>query len=398
MRAQPLHHNAGKQCARSRHLSIPVLIQRVSGVSYAVLACAAAATLASCASAPPSAAPPSVSPAEARTLLEQSVPRTALDRAGWAADIYAAFSGLGIEPTHENICGVVSVIEQESGFRVDPVVPGLPAIAWREIDGRAEHAGVPRLIVHAALQLTSPTGRTYSDRIDNAKTEKDLSDIFQDFIGAVPMGRTLFTERNPIRTRGPMQVNIAYVEQSASAKAYPYPVKTSIADELFTRRGSVFFGTAHLLAYSAPYDAYLYRFADYNAGQYASRNAAFQSAVGSASGIRIVADGALLAHEGDLKSPGSTELAVRALRLRLDMSDGAIHRDLELGKAADFERSELYRRVFAIAEQAEGHSLPRAMLPRIQLHGPKIARQLTTAWYARRVNDRYKRCLGRLTG
>jgi hypothetical protein len=326
-------------------------------------------------------------------MIERSLPRTASDRAGWTADMYAAFTVLGIEPTHENVCAVVAVIEQESGFRVDPVIPGLPAIAWREIDTRAEHAGVPRLIVHTALQLKSPTGRSYSDRIDSARTEKDLSDIYEDFIGAVPLGPTLFAERNPIRTRGPMQVNIAFAEQFAAARPYPYPVKSSITDEVFTRRGSVYFGTAHLLAYPSSYDAYLYRFADFNAGQYASRNAAFQRAVSSASGIPVVPDGALLPHGSDAKGPGSTELAVRALGKRLNMGDSAIHNALEQSKTAEFERTQLYRGIFTLADQAEGQPLPRASIPRIQLHGPKIARRLTTEWYAHRVDQRFKRCL-----
>jgi Protein of unknown function (DUF1615) len=349
--------------------------------------------LTSCASRPPASAPPAIGPAQARGMIEGSLPRAVSDRAGWAADMYAAFTALGIEPTHESICAVVAVIEQESGFHVDPVIPGLPAIAWREIDRRAERAGVPPLMVHTALQLTSPTGRSYSDRIDSARTEKDLSDIFEDFIGAVPLGRTLFAERNPIRTRGPMQVNIAFAEQYAAAKPYPYPVKLSIADEVFTRRGSLYFGTAHLLAYAATYDAYLYRFADFNAGQYASRNAAFQSAVSSASGILVAPDGALLPHDSEVKGPGSTELAVRALGKRLKMGDSAIHNALEQGKTADFDRTQLYERVFALADRAAGQRLPRALVPRIQLHGPKIARSLTTEWYAHRVDQRFKRCL-----
>jgi hypothetical protein len=349
--------------------------------------------LTSCASGPPPTVSPAIGPARSREMIERSLPRAVADRTGWAADMDAAFTVLGIERTHENICAVVAVIEQESGFHVDPVIPGLPAIAWREIDSRAERAGIPRLIVHTALQLTSSTGRSYSDRIDSARTEKDLSDIFEDFIGAVPMGRTLFAERNPIRTRGPMQVNIAFAEQYAAAKPYPYPVKVSIADEVFTRRGSLYFGTAHLLAYPAPYDAYLYRFADFNAGQYASRNAAFQRAVSSASGIPVTPDGALLPHEGDAKGPGSTELALRALGKRLNMSDNAIHDALERGKAAEFERTQLYQRVFALAEEARGQRPARELVPQIQLHGPKISRRLTTDWYAHRVDQRFKLCL-----
>ena len=350
------------------------------------------AFLTSCASGPPTPAPSAISRDQARGMIERSLPRTVTDRSGWAADMQAAFTSLGIEPTRENVCAIVAVIEQESGFRVDPVIPGLPAIAWREIDSRAAHAGVPPVIVHTALQLKSSTGRSYSDRIGSARTEKDLSDIYEDFIGAVPLGTTLFADHNPIRTRGPMQVNIAFAEQYAAVRPYPYPVKSSIADEVFTRRGSVYFGTAHLLAYPASYDAYLYRFADFNAGQFASRNAAFQRAVSSASGVPLVSDGALLPHGGDVKSPGSTELAVRALGKRLNMDDDAIHSALEQGKTADFERTQLYQRIFALADRAKGRALPRASIPSIQLHGPKISRSLTTEWYARRVDQRFKRC------
>jgi len=39
--------------------------------------------------------------------------------------------------------------------------------------------------------------------------------------------------------------------------------------------------------------------------------------------------------------------------------------------------------------------LPRALIPRIKLQSPKITRSLTTAWYAGRVDERFKRCLDR---
>ena len=348
---------------------------------------------AGCASGPPPPSPPAISPSRARAMMDASVPRSASDREGWVTDMYAAFTKLSIEPSRENICAVAAVIAQESGFRVDPPVPDLPAIAWKEIDRRAERAHVPIFVVNAALKLTSSTGRSYAERIDAARTEKDLSDIYEDFIGAVPMGTTLFAERNPIRTRGPMQVNIAFAEQYAAAKPYPYPVRVSIADEVFTRRGSLYFGTAHLLDYAAPYDSYLYRFADFNAGQYASRNAAFQSAVSAVSGIPLVPDGALLPHESDEKGPGSTELAVRALSQRLNLDDAAIRGALEQGKTGSFERTSLYTRVFALADKAQRRPVPRELLPRIQLHGPKISRNLTTQWYARRVDQRFTLCL-----
>jgi hypothetical protein len=352
-----------------------------------------AAVLSGCASEAPAPPAPPANPVDARALIEQSLPRNVPDRSGWSADLYAAFNVLTVTPTHQNICAVVAVIEQESGFQVDPVIPGLGAVARREIERRADGAHVPMMIVNGLLQLKSSDGRTYGDRIDAARTEKELSDVYEDFLAAVPMGTTLFAERNPIRTRGPMQVNIAFAEHFAAAAPYPYPVKVSIADEVFTRRGSVYFGVAHLLDYRAPYDDYLYRFADFNAGQYASRNAAFQAAVGIASGIALDADGSLLAHEADINKPGSTELAVRALNARLHMSDGAIHAALAAGRTKDFETTPLYQRVFALADRKLGRRAPRALLPQIRLLSPKIKRSLTTEWYARRVDGRFKRCL-----
>jgi hypothetical protein len=351
-----------------------------------------AALAASCASqhSGPSDTP---SGADAYALIDRAIPRNVADRSGWANDIYGGLTSQRIAPTHENICAVVAVIEQESGFQVNTVIPGLPAIAWKEIHARAEHAGVPWMIVHGALDLKSKGDVTYADRIDHARTEKDLSDIYEDFIGSVPLGRTLFADHNPIRTRGPMQVNVAFVRQSAARKSYPYPVKDDIADELFTRRGSIYFGIAHLLGYQAPYPTYLYRFADYNAGQFSSRNAAFQSALSVAAGVVVTPDGALVPGGSPPANAVSTAAAVRELNSRLQIDDDSAQSALSEGRSAEFEHSALYKRVFALADRAAHRPLPHAVIPHIKLQGPKITRNLTTEWYARRVNDRFQQCL-----
>lgn len=346
-----------------------------------------------CAQGPSHGPEPGRSPAENTALISRVLPPGLEDRAGWSADIYAAFAVQDLEVTIDSICATVAVIEQESGFRVDPVVPGLPKTAWAEIDRRAETAGVPVLVVHAALQLNSSDGHSYAERIDAVRTEKQLSDIFRDLIGRVPLGNRLFAGLNPIRTRGPMQVNVAFAERYAT-RPYPYPVKVSIADELFTRRGGLFFGIAHLLGYPAHYDRDLFRFADFNAGQYASRNAAFQNALSHVSGIPLVTDGALISHADD-GQPGSTELAARVAARRLSLSDADVRRALEMGRSEDFEKTALYEQVFDLADRYDGRPTPRATLPRIDLQGPKITRHLTTEWYANSVDARFKRCVKR---
>jgi hypothetical protein len=354
------------------------------------------ALISSCASPPPSRRP--VDPDAARAQIAALLPDKVQHREGWAVDIFAAFEALGIEPTVEHSCAVIAVAEQESNLQTDPQVPGLPSIARREIESRAESHHIPMFMVNAALALESPSGESYSKRIDKVRTEKDLSDLYRDFIRMVPLGDRLFGALNPVRTGGPMQVSIAYAEQHAGQKHYPYPQPGSVRDEVFTRRGGVYFGTAHLLDYQAPYDDMLYRFADYNAGHYASRNAAFQNALAIASKTKLVLDGDLVRHGSASNEPSNTELAARTLGERVGLSAAQIRDDLERGAEEEFERTRLYARVFEIADAAgRGHPVPRAMVPRITLESPKITRKLTTDWFARRVDERYERCLSRGT-
>ncbi|HSQ73464.1 MAG TPA: DUF1615 family protein, partial [Rubrivivax sp.] len=231
--------------------------------------------------------------------------------------------------------------------------------------------------------------------IDAVKTEGQLSRIFEDFIDMVPLGRSFLADSNPVRTGGPMQVSIAFAEAHARARPYPYPVRESVRREVFTRRGGLYFGSAHLLAYEAPYDKPLYRFADFNAGRYASRNAAFQMALAVASGLPVTPDGDLLPRASNAPR-GETERAAVTLAGRLGLSEAAIRRDLELGDAAGFEHSALHERVYAYAEQLDRRRLPRAVVPRIDLKSPKFTRRLTTEWFAKRVEERYGRCLSRI--
>ncbi|MGE8186005.1 DUF1615 domain-containing protein [Pseudomonas sp. NPDC086278] len=336
-------------------------------------------------------APPAREATEVKAEIVRLLPAKTADRQGWATDIYAAFAAQKIDPSTENLCAVLAVTEQESTFQVDPAVPGLGKIARDEINRRAAKLHIPSLLVNGALQVNSPTGKSYSDRLNAARSEKELSAIFDDFIGMVPMGQTLFGGFNPVHTAGPMQVSIDFAEQHA--RDYPYPVQGSIRHEVFTRRGGMYFGIAHLLGYPVSYTQPLYRFADFNAGWYASRNAAFQNALSRVSGKSLALDGDLVRYDSIM--PGTTETAVRSLGKQLDMRNTTIRNQLEQGNSLQFEETELYRRVFALAEQAEGRPLPRAVLPGIVLQSPKITRKLTTAWFAKRVDERYQRCMKR---
>lgn len=350
--------------------------------------CAAVALSAACTSSRVSEPP--IDPDVVRADISKRLPASVKNRDGWAIDIFAAFEALSIKPTPQNICAVVAVTEQESTFQVNPAVPGLPEIARREIDSRAASYNIPKMVVTAALSLRSSNGASYTERLKKVQTEQELSEIFADFIGMVPLGERLFGSFNPVRTGGPMQVSIAFAEQHAKQERYPYPIPRTVRDEVFTRRGGMYFGIAHLLDYPASYSDMLFRFADFNAGHYASRNAAFQNAVSKVSRKPLALDGDLLIHGSS--EPSRTELAVRSIAARLDMDDNDIRRDLEQGQVQEFEDSKLYKRVFSLAG-----NVPRARVPNILLKSPKIKRKLTTEWFATRVDGRYRRCLARDT-
>lgn len=377
-----------------------------------VLAVAFALVLAGCASEPPKVVekpvpkpppPPSVIPKKPPVkvvplpkpltgpeLVGSLLPPFVQDKSGWAADIVAAFEALNIPPTKGNVCAVLAEIEQESTFQAIPVVPGLPKIVRAELEARRNSYGIPRWIMDKSLAMRSPTGQTYSTRIDALRTENDVNDLYEDMISEIPMGEELFADYNPVRTCGPMQVNANFANSYAAKRGYPFAYDGSLRKALFTRKGGLYFGVAYLLDYPAGYDSMRFRFADYHAGRYSSRNAAFQQAVSSLSGVPLSRDGDLLLYADGviLEKPSRTMRALLSIAPTLGMGRKEILRDLQLEKNAAFEQSLLYRRVYALAS-----SMPRAVVPEIVITGPKFTRRLTTASYVKRVNGRYGDCL-----
>ncbi|MDT3668938.1 MAG: DUF1615 domain-containing protein [Aromatoleum sp.] len=349
---------------------------------------------------PAPAAPPLVRPlptqGQAR-VLELLPPTLTRDRKGWAGDIADTFAALRLAPTDSNVCAAIAVIEQESGFQADPEVPGLSRIAWREIEARRQRYGIPKLALDAALSKTSPTGQTYKRRLDTLRTERQMSALYDDMIAELPGGSLLLSGYNPVRTGGPMQVSVAFAEAHAREKA---PRTFSDGDTrraVFTRRGGVYFGIAHLLDYPAPYSTPLYRFADFNAGHYSSRNAAFQQAVARLTKKPLVLDGDLLSYDNGRPStkPSATQKAVLALSRRLKLDADEINAGLRQEKTDAFARTPVYQRLFSLADGSSGGRTPREAMPRINLKSPKIQRKLTTEWFAKRVNMRYGNCMVR---
>jgi hypothetical protein len=329
-------------------------------------------------------------PLSSPELVGSLLPSFVQDKSGWAVDILAAFDALDIPPTKGNICAVLAEIEQESSFQSEPVVPGLGKIVRQELEARRNRYGVPRWVMDKSLAMTSPDGRTYNERINALRTENDVNDLYEDMISEVPLGKKILADYNPVRTGGPMQVNAGFASSHMATRRYPFAYDGSVRNALFSRKGGLYFGVAYLLDYPANYESISFRFADYNAGRYSSRNAAFQRAVSSLSGIPLRLDGDLLSYKDGaaLEESGQTMRALLAIAPRLNMDRAEIFRNLMLEKSPAFEHSRLYTKVYALAP-----SMPRASLPNITVRSLKFSRKLTTTSYVKRVDGRYRSCL-----
>lgn len=340
---------------------------------------------------PPVKLTPRPKPLTGVELVNSLLPSFVQDKNGWSTDIVAAFNALNIPPGKENVCAVLSEIEQESSFQSEPAVPGLPRIVRQELEARRIRYGIPQWVMDKSLAMPSPNGKTYNERIDTLKTENEVNDLYEDMISEIPLGKKFLADYNPVRTGGPMQVNVNFVSSHASMKRYPFSYDGSLRNALFSRKGGLYFGIAYLLDYPANYDSMSFRFADYNAGRYSSRNAAFQHAVSTLSGIPLSPDGDLLNYQdgGAVEVPASqTMRALLAIAPRLKMDKDAIFRNLLLEKSPAFDQSQLYTKVYALVP-----SMPRAIVPDIAVRSVKFSRKLTTAGYVKRVEGRYRNCL-----
>jgi hypothetical protein len=331
---------------------------------------------------------------QTRALLQRLLPTNINDRHGWRDDILGAFTGLKIPYEAQYFCAAMAIIEQESSWQSDPTVANLDKIVWKEIEKRADKYHLPMLAVRLAFLKPSADGRSYKARIDALKTEKQMNALFEDMVTDAGKIGLPFEMKNPIRTGGPMQVSIDFAESQIRAWPYPYSYKGSLRNEVFTRRGGLYFGIANLLQYRVNYPQMKYRFADFNAGRYSSRNAAFQAALSKLSNKKMVLDGDLLMYKNNQTS--TTQQQLIKLASRLGMTSQAIERDLQQEKSEAFNQTRLFKRVFELAEKQAGHALAQQVMPQIQLVSPKITRKLTTEWFAQRVDGRYQTCMGRL--
>jgi hypothetical protein len=344
---------------------------------------------------------------EVTALIDARVPA----RPAWAQATYDALVGNGQPVNAPTACAVLALIAQESGFREDPAVPGLAKVVAERLaryQARLGPLGGPvfrRLLAGRA----PPDPRTFEERLAAVRTERDLDLTFRDLLAyykssypttydAVELAGKLggvddLGSLNPITTAGPMQVSVRFAEDWAR-EHHGDPER--VRDSLYSRTGGVYYGTARLFA-GPPYPRALHRFADYNAGLYASRNAALQAQLARLTGKALVLDGDLLGYgkDGEIKDEDTeTMKAVRLFRDRFapKLSDRQLRQDARREKRPELETTDTFRAIKAAYAQRFG-APDDAILPQITLESPKLSRPRSTAWFAQAVDARYQRCL-----
>jgi exonuclease VII small subunit len=171
----------------------------------------------------------------------------------------------------------------------------------------------------------------------------------------------------------------------------------AVRDQLYTRHGGMYYGIKQLLDYETGYSQKIHRFADFNAGRFASRNAAFQKIISELNNQALALDGDLLLYDkGEASSRVSaSEAAIRQLekKFALSLSKAEIREDLLRSRNFDFNATKTFSRVRNLYQQQTGKQPPFAVLPEIELASPKIQRRMTTAIFATTVNRRYQACM-----
>jgi len=202
---------------------------------------------------------------------------------------------------------------------------------------------------------------------------------------------------DPVRTLGPMQVDVAKAYRNAIKRGEKVASVQEMKEWLLNpetalKRGlkeGVYLLDLTFRVYSAEAErnkAVLWSGADYNAGEFSSRNAAFQQRLSVLTGSKLVLDGDLLMYRDGIPDPerSDTESAVEDL-LQSRMSAAQIRRDLLLEKEPAFAETRTAKAVCALFQTRRRAPCAPATLP-VGAANPtaeeKWGRSLTPANYA----------------
>ncbi|MBK8451737.1 MAG: DUF1615 family protein [Thiofilum sp.] len=338
------------------------------------------------------------------------------DPKSWAIDMLDVLKQHGLAQSKENVCSIIAVVDQESGFVANPAVPNLGKLSEKAVINKLNQIPILGGQAEKFLNTFPDPKQSFMARIRSARTERDLDLAYRDLITELSkrykfdfliknsLARNLIEGQNEIDTIGSMQVAVSfavqYEREQRQGKALSLEEIYQVRDKLYTRKGGLFYGTLLLLGYETGYDRKIYRFADFNAGRYASRNAAFQALISELTAQKLMLDGDLLIYSSSgtiTNTLSQTENALRLLNLKysLNLTDKKIRSDLMLEKSQNFKDTQTYKLVRELYQKQTKHKPVYAIIPTITLNSEKTSRILTTERFAINVNQRYQTCMKR---
>jgi hypothetical protein len=366
---------------------------------------------------PTAAAPPPTISVEAVTQLIKGAEPSAKDPKAWAADILAVLNIHRLAQNRENACSIIAIVDQESGFVANPAVPNLGKMSEKAVVEKLSKLSFLGSQAENFLNKFPNPQNSFMQRIRTAKNERDLDLAYRDLIQGIEdyakqyklsilfnngFASDFIEGRNEIDTIGSMQVSVNFAMQyemeQRNGKSLSLKEIYQVRDRLYTRQGGLYYGSLLLLGYPTGYDKKIYRFADFNAGRYSSRNAAVQYMVNILSGKKLVTDGDLMIYDSDGRvaaTASSTELAIRELSKTggLNLNETQIRRDLMKEKSLAFNDTTTYKTLIAAYRIKKKTYPPYAIVPGITLHSEKTSHILTTNKYANTVYGRYQQCM-----
>ncbi len=355
---------------------------------------------------------PEISSAATARLIIQARPNVK-EPQGWATDLLDMLHLNQLPATKENICAAIAVIDQESNFVADPAVAGLGALAYKSLQAKLDRVPILGRVALQFLDTHPNSADSYIKHIQNARTERDLDNTYRAMVNDAGTASNLsfviqsgllnqmIEERNNISTVGSMQVSVRFALDNARQRRWLPMTLTdvyAVRDELYTRHGGMYYGVKQLLGYNSGYDKKIFRFADFNAGRYSSRNAAFQHVVNILSNQNNARDGDLLLYGKDAKPLSTISTSEKAIREivknnALPLSEKQIRTDLESEKQDAFATSQTYIALKNLYLRKTQHGAPFAEIPGIELSSPKLSHRMTTVSYATSVERRYNKCM-----
>lgn len=325
------------------------------------------------------------------------IPARVTNRDGWAQDIMGIFKAENLAASPENVCSVLAVVQQESGYDPKPKDGNMRRTLDRAIKAKFGAAGALGIKTLLAAKQDEVRKISYWQRIENARSEYDVEHVLHEYSTKFGAG-DIYEKLGFFTTAGSMQVSVRFAQDQPMLQGNG---EWQIREFLHTRYGGMYIGTLRLLGYPAGYDKPIYRFADYNVGMYASRNAAIQQQVARLTGRRLALDGDLLRYGKNgaaVKEIGESEWAIVYLagKYAPSLDSRSMRNDMLLEKTMAFENTATYLMVKR-AYQLRYGSAPYARLPEVEIKSPKITSKMTTASFAQAVNKKYVKCLGRVS-